>query len=71
VSAQAGGRQGASRQMGFLDVFNGTAFLPSLCLPAGRSARSATLREKAVLLAHFGSFRQIIDDSGNAFFERF
>ena len=29
------------------------------------------LPKKAVLLAHFGSFRQIIDDSGNAFFDRF
>jgi hypothetical protein len=33
------------------------------------SARSATLREKAVLLAHFGSFKQIID-LANAVFDR-
>jgi hypothetical protein len=42
-------------------------------LPACRQAglRALRLREKTILLAHFGSFRQIIDDSGNAFFDRF
>jgi hypothetical protein len=41
----------------FLDLFNGTTFLPSPCLPAGRSAHSAALREKAffwLILAHSG-----------------